>query len=246
MAHGYGWIRDTPDFRDFQYKPPPRLRRAAMLPRSVDLRENMPPIWDQGQYGSCTAHAINAAVAYVQRLSFTPSRSLTYYLERAMEGDPQSDNGAQIRDGIKVVATDGVVNESEWPYDASHMFQAPPSQVLADAQKDLVASYERVKRGVTSLRTPLAEGFPVVVGFSVYESFEQQSVADTGIVPMPSAGERLLGGHAVALVGYDMKTRRFLARNSWGPDWGQSGYFTMPDKYFTTAGLSGDFWVIRS
>jgi len=68
----------------------------------------------------------------------------------------------------------------------------------------------------------------VVVGFTVYESFEDDSVAKSGVVNMPLPGEKVLGGHAVCVVGYDDKTQRFRLRNSWGPGWGQKGYFTCP------------------
>jgi C1A family cysteine protease len=55
----------------------------------------------------------------------------------------------------------------------------------------------------------------------------------------------VLGGHAVLAVGYDDATQRFTIRNSWGANWGQGGYFTMPYPYLTTSGLSSDFWTTR-
>ena len=89
----------------------------------------------------------------------------------------------------------------------------------------------------------LADGFPFVFGFTVYESFETLKVAQTGIVPMPKKSERTLGGHAVMAIGYDQKQKHFIVRNSWGPQWGQAGYFTMPYAYLET--LASDFWTIR-
>jgi C1A family cysteine protease len=70
-------------------------------------------------------------------------------------------------------------------------------------------------------------------------------VAKTGKLNMPKKSEAVLGGHAVMAVGYDDKTRRFIVRNSWGSDWGQKGYFTMPYQYLTDENLSDDFWTIR-
>jgi len=79
----------------------------------------------------------------------------------------------------------------------------------------------------------------------VYESFESQQVAQSGVVQMPQPGERVLGGHAVVAVGYQDAAKRFIVRNSWGPAWGMKGYFTMPYDYLANRDLSDDFWVVR-
>lgn len=90
----------------------------------------------------------------------------------------------------------------------------------------------------------LASGFPFVIGFTVYESFESDKVARTGVMPMPATREHVLGGHAVMAVGYDDKLDRFRMRNSWGKGWGIKGYFTMPYAYLLDDNLSDDFWKI--
>lgn len=66
----------------------------------------------------------------------------------------------------------------------------------------------------------IAGGYPFVFGFTVYESFESEQVAQTGIVPMPAPGETVVGGHCVVAVGYDDSKRTFIIRNSWGTGWG--------------------------
>src|SRR5260221_254225 len=91
----------------------------------------------------------------------------------------------------------------------------------------------------------LPKGYPFVFGFTVYESFESDAVAKTGKLNMPKKSEAVVGGHAVLAVGYDDKTKRFIARNSWGSSWGQKGYFTIPYAYLTNENLSDDFWTIR-
>jgi C1A family cysteine protease len=95
------------------------------------------------------------------------------------------------------------------------------------------------------MRQCLAEGYPFVFGFSVYEAFESEDVARTGKLNLPKRGEKQLGGHAVMAVGYDDSTKRALVRNSWGRNWGTKGYFTMPYDYISDDNLADDFWTIR-
>ncbi len=62
---------------------------------------------------------------------------------------------------------------------------------------------------------------------------------------MPLHKEGSIGGHAVLAVGYNDAKQTFTVRNSWGPSWGQKGYFTIPYAYLLDANLSDDFWTIR-
>src|SRR6266436_3557786 len=126
----YGWVPDLPDHRDFLYSAPQAVL-GAKLPKSVDLRPNCPPVYDQGQLGSCTGNAIAGAIQFErekQKLSpdFIPSRLFIYYNERVIEGTVESDSGAQIRDGIKSVSTNGACPENAWPYDISKFAVKPP------------------------------------------------------------------------------------------------------------------------
>lgn len=247
MPHHMGWKPDLPDHRDYLYTAPEQVVQA--LPPKVDLSGQCPPVYDQGQLGSCTANAIGAAFEFdlmKQGLhDFTPSRLFLYYNERLMEGSVSYDSGAQIRDGIKSTAQVGMCPESEWPYNIAKFAQKPPKKCYTDAMKDRAVKYARVKRDLQQMKACLASGWPIVFGFTVYESFESNEVAQTGVVPMPGPDESVLGGHAVLCVGYNDETQRFIVRNSWGTDWGIGGYFSMPYEYLTNRGLASDFWTIR-
>jgi len=246
---GYGWVRDLPDERDFMYAAP-LFRFPQGLPPSVDLRSECPPVYDQGQLGCCTGNGIAGAIEFDQRKQganeFAPSRLFIYYNERVMEGTVSQDAGAQIRDGIKSVAKVGAPPESDWPYDIAKFAQRPPKKAYSDAKQDLASSYSRVAQDLTQMRGCLATGYPFVFGFTVYQSFESQTVAQTGIVPMPSSGEAVMGGHCVVAVGYDDTKRGFIVRNSWGTGWGLNGYCLMPYEYLISPRLASDFWTIRS
>lgn len=242
----YGWIPDIPDARDFLYSAPEVV--LSNLPKSVDLRPQCPPIYDQGQLGSCTANAIGAGYEFMQLKEgledFIPSRLFIYWNERTIEGTVDEDSGAMIRDGIKSVHKTGVCTEDTWAYDIARFTERPPAEAFTEAKAHQVTVYRRVLQVLHQMQGCLASGTPFVFGFSVYESFESEEVAKTGVVPLPPRSERLLGGHAVLAVGYDDATQRFLVRNSWGPHWGMDGYCTMPYTYLTNSSLASDFWAI--
>jgi C1A family cysteine protease len=240
----YGWKPDLPDHRDevVNYG----LEQVRALPSSVDLRPKMPPVYDQGQLGSCTANAIGAALEFHELTQVMPSRLFIYYNERFMEGDVDQDAGAQIRDGIKSVSLVGVCPESEWPYEPAQFATKPPEKCYTDALQAVAVKYARVQPTQFQIKAALAGGHPVVIGFTVYESFEGPEVASTGEMALPQPNEGKLGGHAVLVVGYDDAKGRWIVRNSWGTGWGDGGYFYMPYAYLTTPGLASDFWQIQA
>ncbi|MFL6513418.1 MAG: C1 family peptidase [Chthoniobacterales bacterium] len=248
----FGWIPDLPDQRDYAFSAP----RAVLqkLPAKVNLTSRCPPVFDQGEIGSCTANAIGGAIEFdrlKQRLKpFTPSRLFIYYNERVMENTVGEDAGAMIRDGIKTVAKQGVCPEKLWPYDGTpfppnpHLTKKPSPSCYKEALKHTAVQYQRVSRNLSQMKGCVASGYPFVVGFTVYESFESDEVARTGEMPMPSPRERVVGGHAVMAIGYDDNQSCFRMRNSWGTNWGMKGYFTMPYAYLLDENLSDDFWQI--
>lgn len=245
----YGWLPDLPDQRDYLYSAPIELLQK--LPSSIDLRSTCPPVYDQGQLGSCTANALAAAFQFdeiKEQLSpvFTPSRLFIYYNERAIEGTVNSDSGAMIRDGVKSIVKQGVCSEDLWPYTIANFAEQPPRNCYQVATQNRAILYKRIVRDLNQMKACLASGDPFVFGFTVYESFESPTVASTGHAPMPTSGETVLGGHAVLAVGYDDANQWFIVRNSWGPQWGMMGYFTLPYAYLTQPTLSSDFWTVET
>lgn len=246
MIRKYSWRPELPDHRDYRFSAAP----ALTLPPKIDLRTQYGVVYDQGQLGSCTANAIAMAYDFERikqkQSALSPSRLFIYYNERVLEGTVNYDAGAYIRDGIKTVNKTGVCPETDWPYQISK-FRARPSTISYNhAATHKVQQYLRLDNSVLNdLKSCLVAGFGFVFGFTVYASFESPTVTATGVVPMPLAGDYVLGGHACFCLGYDDTRQSFIVRNSWGNKWGDKGHFYIPYNYLTNTNLADDFWSIR-
>jgi len=245
-TNAYGWVPDLPDHRDYLYSAMRPVPTA--LPLRVDLRSFCSKVEDQGSLGSCTAQALVGALEFLEiqnQVRYADlSRLFLYYNERVIEHSVRSDAGAMLRDGIKTLTKQGVCREKLWPYVPEKFAAKPGAGCYTDAENHQITSYHRILT-LEEMRSCLAEGFPFVFGFTVYESFETNEIALSGVVDMPHPDEQVVGGHAVMAVGYDDAVKRFIVRNSWGIRWGMKGYFTMPYAYLADRNLSDDFWTIR-
>jgi C1A family cysteine protease len=248
LGRKYGWKKEHP----LSHAQHPRLTLPVVgNATSADLRSLCPPIWDQGQLGSCTSHAIAFAYYFDENKQkdpqpFMPCRLFIYYNERAMEGTVDQDAGAEIKDGVSSIGTKGVCNENLWPYDVSQFTVCPPPSCYAQAYNNKALQYYTLSQDVTQLKQCLMAGYPFICGISVYDSFEADSTIQSGMIPMPdTSSESLLGGHAVGFCGFDDAKQCFLLRNSWGTGVGQNGYFWIPYAYLADANLASDFWTVR-
>ena len=244
----FGWSRDLPDHRDHLHIAP-----TDVLPASYDLRSlefGMIPVYDQGDFGSCTANMGAAMAQYLflkEALSdqSVPSRMFLYYNERVIEGTPSFDSGAQCRDALKCLSTIGSIPETLYPYTSANLTAQPPAQCYVEAKWELATEYASVPQTRDAIKQTIFSGLPVGFGFSVYSSFMSDSVAKTGMVPMPGLFEKRVGGHAVVIVGYNDDMQRYIVRNSWSALWGDKGYFYMPYNYVESTSLASDFWVLK-
>lgn len=227
-----------------------RLPRVGPnLPSEFSLQNEMPPVWDQGDKNCCTAEAATAAYQHRMKLEnlppFDASKLFLYYNERLLEGDPDKDDGATVRDSMVALQQYGNVPEDLFPFDDADVFTKPSPSDYATAAKRKVVSFKAVDQNETAIKTAIFSHNPICFGILVYDSFETDSVAQTGMVPMPNKQfDRELGGHAVVIVGWNDSLRCFIVRNSWGENWGRDGYFFLPYDYVLDPTLSSEFWII--
>jgi len=208
----------------------------------------MPPVFDQGDLGSCTANALCGVIGHDINQNgqyFIGSRLFLYYNERRMEHDIPDDAGADLSDGVIVLEKYGICPETEWQYDITKFANAPPANCYRDALVHKALTVKNIQQDAFSMKQSLMNNAPFVVGISVYDSFESDAVAASGNVPMPNVTtEKCLGGHAIVCVGYDDTKQVWIMRNSWGNGWGDKGYFYLPYMYLLDSSLSSDLWNI--
>jgi C1A family cysteine protease len=203
-------------------------------------------------------------VEYFERRAFgkhiDASRLFLYKVTRNML-HWTGDTGAFLRTTMGALVLFGVPPEEYWPYVIADYEKDPTPFCYAYAQNYQAISYYRLDGPgitkptlLTQIKTNLTAGLPSMFGFTVYNSYTQANA--TGKIPYPTAGEKIVGGHAVMAVGFDdnMKiknttagatetTGALLIRNSWGLGWGSSGYGWLPYAYVLN-GLAVDWWSV--
>jgi C1A family cysteine protease len=272
---GMGWLRDLPDFRDYtadHIAIAPHLDAIGVgqpadlaVPASVDLRPYCSPIEDQGALGSCTANAVTGLVEYFERRAhgkhIDGSRLFLYKATRELI-HAKGDTGAYLRSTMGALALFGIPPEEYWPYQVATFDNEPTAFCYAFAQDFKAISYYRLDDPgitpsalITRIKANLAAGLPSVFGFTVYSSISQ--AAKTGRIPYPAKGEKVVGGHAMLVVGYDdnvtitnatsgaVTKGGLIIRNSWGPSWGDHGYGTLPYEFVLNR-LAVDFWSLTN
>ena len=244
----------------YRYRPPAETAKkysaqasqVEKLPPKVDLRPHMTAVENQGELMSCVANAVAGAYEYLVKRhqgegAYDVSRLFVYYNARAKEGPVNEDSGSYIADAIASLGEFGACSEATWCYDPQQVNTEPSTDAYGEAEEFLVEDVVLVPLTLDDWRHTLAEGYPIVFGISLYESFDKQKKA--GVVPLPSPAEAARaahGGHSMLCVGYSDPDQMFIVRNSWGTDWGDKGYCYIPYSYLVNPKFnSGDCWMIR-
>lgn len=269
--YSFGWIPDYPDVRDYtqeniKIKPIVSKLTAcqpdSVLPEKIDLRKWCSPIENQQNIGSCTANSVAAVVEYFENKTYgkfiDASRLFLYKTTRNLLHST-GDTGAFLKSTLGALVLFGMPPEEYWPYNPSKFDDEPDAFCYAFAHNYRCISYFRhdppnlsKSEVLESIKKYLNSGIPSVFGFTVYQSI--QLADQTGLIPFPTRNEKILGGHAIAAMGYDdemeiegmtgQKTKgAILIRNSWGEEWGLNGYGWLPYQY-VLQGIAIDWWSI--
>ncbi|CAB9506488.1 peptidase C1A, papain [Seminavis robusta] len=182
--------------------------------------------------------------------------------EEKQEGQLE-DEGSHIGLGLQSLIDLGVCREKTWGYDLGEddftvvrVNDKPSEDSYKEAEHLKNVSQfqfeqpERVKVDLFTMKHCLAEGYPIVIGVSLYENFDYVDYSKTGRVPMPNLeGAKTRdshGHHALLVVGYKDSAEHFIVRNSWGESWGDGGYCYMPYKYIANPIFcSEDCWIVK-
>lgn len=250
MMHRFGCKKSPVDDRDFVLMlSTSHLLTGTKLPPMVDLRSIGPPVYNQGDLGSCVSNGIAYCVQHDQikrKLlhQFMPSRLFIYYNTRVLEGTVDEDSGTTIRGALMAANKKGVCPETIWPYLPEQYRHKPSNEAYSSGLQHLVNVYARIQLDLEQMKQCLANGYPFVFGARLYPSFELTK--SDGIVNMPKPKESMLGGHCMTCLGYDDARQVFIVRNSWGHKWGDHGFCYIPYAFMTNHNYVFDVWTIRS
>jgi C1A family cysteine protease len=210
----------------------------------VDLRSWDTMIESQGSLGSCTGSAITSAYELMVKQSYPDqyvelSDLFIYYNARLEENTLNQDVGIFVKTGMEVLKNYGVCAETLWPYNIEMWDDKPPDTAYEDAKKRKILKYQKIT-SIYYMTEVLSDNRPIVFGMEIYDSFMYLD-EHISTVPFPSRKEKSLGGHAMCIVGYDLQKRLFLTKNSFGTNWGMSGYCWVPFDYIKEEGY--DMWI---
>jgi C1A family cysteine protease len=221
----------------------------------VDLLPDVFEVEDQGYTGSCGASAAASAMEIAYKRAGNPkdfSRLFIYWYARQL-GGIVGDNGAYARDICKALQQYGVCLESTWDFLPENIDVEPPEIAITEAKQYPVYEYARIMQGdiVRHIKQSVSEGIPVLTSIKISNQFESLQ-GDWKLHDWDPSTEGM-GDHAVVIIGYDDEAERFLAQNSWGPGWGDGGFFGIPyyrigtdsyRDYYRSNKSAYEYWVL--
>lgn len=238
------------DPRDYQYQNLAAIGQEEI--KGIDYRGQLPPVFDQGNRGSCVACASAWTLKAWQELKSGDyptggfSAAFIYTLCKQQDGAPDQE-GTQPRVAMKVMQKSGVSPEESMPYSMLTDLPAPevpavPDEAWGTAQPFRIGSYAQLcsagdirrKQTLNAMRTALQNEGPFLMALLVCDNFRPDRDYR---LPLPQGPVR--GGHAIGIVGDIPEEECLILRNSWGDSWGDNGYAYLPYEWLSSQGDYG-------
>ncbi|MBN1756048.1 hypothetical protein JW877_07530 [bacterium] len=213
---------------EFRVQDPEAVRSSCKMdtPEAFDWRDYegqnwVRPVRDQGRMGSCWAFGACACIEAALKIragnSELPVDLSESYLVNC--SDAGSEEGGWHRYAAEYIEANGIVDEQcapyvDYPVDCSLRCRDWQTRLTYIDSYRWVFSY-----AMEPLREAILEG-PLAASFMVYEDFFYY---ESGVYEH-TWGEAS-GGHVILICGYDNNDSCWIAKNSWGTDWGENGYF---------------------
>jgi C1A family cysteine protease len=234
---------NKPDTRDYIFKPV--LLNAKISPTNYIITAKC-GILDQGNLGSCVSNASSIAINISTNGNLINSRLFLYYCCRDSDGSNiQQDTGSTVRSICKAIKNYGLTAETNWAYDITKFSKLPSINCFTNQYKINSFIYNFINLGpnlINDIKNSLLSNNVVLFGMYIYSSFMTITVKNTGLVPIPNkTKEKLMGGHCMAIIGFDDIKNSFICQNSWGIKWGDKGKCYIKYKMITDSKLCLDF-----
>lgn len=222
-------VKPSPiDTRDWVSETVLPSKRSISAPKTLDLRDQLQRVRDQGNQGSCAAQTAACMKEYQEKLDVGINEYMSpQFVYNNRSGYPES--GMYGRDVMKILRNVGCCTEKSYPYGTIESKDDIGDEVYEEAQKYVIGSYAQVNT-VDGLKVALCTNGPCYVSFPVYNYSKT--------FWKPEDGDEMEGGHAVTIVGYNKDG--FIIRNSWGTTWGDKGYTVYPYDHF---GMHWEIWT---
>ena len=219
-----GSIDSPSDPRDYTYNDL-CMATCSDIPKSYCLDWKAYKILNQGNVGSCKAHALSMIKSYIDGKQFSDRYSVGWIYGNRYDTDWQG-HGLISRETLKHLIKEGVVSNcsfpinEEYPQIKSTIDKYGKDKLLSEASNNKSLAYIRLSKD--NIKNYLyTYKKPILIDVYVYDNFYEANT-NGGYIPSIPKGNKL-GGHSMVIIGYDKD--ELIIVNSWGENVGDKGIF---------------------
>ena len=228
----------------------------TVLPSKISFRSYTPMVMDQGKVSTCVGWAVSYAQLSTQQNIQMGVTNAFQKIFRAMDpnfvysrikgyNDQWCQEGSSMQDAMNVLVAHGTKTRLSDPWLRCNSITSEYANNQASYYTitgyDAVSDDELVK----NVKIALSYKYIVSVGVALTESFANGTAMSFGMWA-PKYGEKLIGGHAMCVIGYDDTKYggSFEVMNSWGTGYGDEGFVWI--KYSDFEQLVTEAYIINT